>query len=71
MVTKGQVPQVSGVQEEVGTDTAGITTLGGTMLTMLGMLISSEVLISAAGGEHGYSKLKKENGINLGVYWGY
>ena len=48
MVTKGQVPQVSGVQEEVGTDTAGITTLGATMLTMLGMLISSEVLISAA-----------------------
>ena len=50
MVTKGQVPHVSGVQEDVGMDTAGITTLGITAVIILGMLMSSEVLIRVAGG---------------------
>ena len=49
---KGQVPQAEGFQEEVeGTETEGMTTLGFTTLITLGIEMSSETLISAAGEE--------------------
>ena len=50
IVMKGQVPQEEGFHTEVdGTETEGITTLGFTTLITLGIEMSSETLISAAG----------------------
>ena len=50
IVMKGQVPQEAGFHTEVdGTETEGITTLGFTTLITLGIEMSSETLISAAG----------------------
>ena len=48
IVTNGQVPHLSGVQEDVGMETAGMTRLGFTMLMTEGMLMSAAVLSSVA-----------------------
>ena len=47
-MTNGQVPHLSGVQEDVGMETAGMTMLGLTMLIIEGMLMSAAVLSSVA-----------------------
>ena len=49
IVTNGQVPHLSGVQEDVGMETAGMTRLGFTMLMTEGMLTSAAVLSRVAG----------------------
>ena len=57
---KGQVPQAEGFQEEVeGTETEGMTTLGFTTLITLGIEMSSETLISAAGEEKISQRMNK------------
>ena len=44
---KGQVPHLSGVQEEVGTETVGTTTLGLTTVTGGMMLLISPAIVTA------------------------
>ena len=48
MVMKGHVPHLSGVQEEVGTETVGTTTLGLTTTTGGRMLLISPAVVTAA-----------------------